>query len=351
MNVRDKNRTGFTLIELLVVVAIITLLAGLLLPAVQQAREAARRTACENNLKQIALAVHNYNRAYGHLPSSIRPGGSTTAPRIALLTFLLPFLDKTVLYNKYSQTNNWSDPVNQAVVQTVVSTFLCPSDPAGISRTDEDPQSESYTPVPVAVTDYSPMIGVDPALVTYGFVTTAGTGGILPQNTTPSFAQVTDGLSDTVLFAESAGRPYLYQRSVQQPGYVAGPPPSGVQVNGGGWSRPASDMTLWGANISGTVVGGANWATQYNPNDSSTWLYAINRTNGGQDNSTTYNKAPFGTLGSGEVFAFHPGGANVAYGDGSVHFINENILVNVFAALVTRDGGEIVDESSVVAQP
>ena len=276
--------------------------------------------------------------------------GSTTAPRIALLTFLLPFLDKTVLYNKYSQTNNWSDPVNQAVVQTVISTFICPSDAAGVSRTDEDPQSETYTPVPVAVTDYSPMIGVDPALVTYGFVTTVGTGGILPQNTTPSFAQVTDGLSDTVLFAESAGRPYRYQRGVQQPGYVAGPPPTGVQVNGGGWARPASDMTLWGQH---RRQGGRRDQLGHpvQPERLLDWLYAVNRTNGGQDNASTYNKAPFGTLGSGEVYAFHPGGANVAYGDGSVHFINENILVNVFAALVTRDGGEIVDETSIIAQP
>ena len=130
----------------------------------------------------MRLAVHNYDRAFGHLPSATRPPGQTTAPRVATLTYLLPFLDKMVLYNNYDQTHNWSDPVNQAVVQTVVSTFNCPSDPAGVSRTDADPQTETYKPVPVAVTDYSPMIGVDSALVTYGFVSTVGTGGILPQN-------------------------------------------------------------------------------------------------------------------------------------------------------------------------
>ena len=138
---------------------------------------------------------------------------------------------------------------------------------------------------------------------------------------------------------------------MQQPGYNQNNLQTSVQVDGGGWSRPASELTLRGASKDGTVVGAATWATQYNASDSTTWLYAVNRTNGGQDNASTYNKAPFGTLGSGEVYAFHPGGANVAYGDGSVHFVNENILVNVFAPFVTRDGGEIVNESSVIAQP
>jgi prepilin-type N-terminal cleavage/methylation domain-containing protein/prepilin-type processing-associated H-X9-DG protein len=343
MIVRVKNRSGFTLVELLVVIGIIALLAGILLPAVQQAREAGRRSACQNNLKQLALAVHNYNNTYAHLPSSSRPAGQTNAPRIATLTYLLPYLDQANLFKNYNQAHNWSDPVNQAVVQTVVPTFLCPSDAADPTRTDADPQTESgYTPIPVAVTDYSPFIGVDPALVTYGYIETVGTGGILPQNTNPSFAQVTDGLSNTILYAESAGRPYLYQRGVQQPGYNQSNLQTSVQVNGGGWPRPASELTLRGASFDGTVVGAANLAVQYNANDQTTWLYAVNRTNGGQDNASTYNKPPFGTLGSGEVYAFHPGGANVAYGDGSVHFVSENILVNQFAPFVTRDGGELI---------
>ena len=138
--------------------------------------------------------------------------------------------------------------MNQAVVQTVISTFICPSTQPSVSRTDDQSQPRLHAGPggrDGLLSDYRR----GPRPGDLRFRHHVGTEGILPQNTTPSFAQVTDGLSDTVLFAESAGRPYLYQRGVQQPGYVAGPPPTGVQVNGGGWARPASDMTLWGRSM------------------------------------------------------------------------------------------------------
>jgi len=94
MKLRSKQRTGFTLIELLWSSRSIGVLVGLLLPAVQQAREAARRSSCQNNLKQIALAVHNFNDSFGHLPSSIRPPAAGSTVREATLTFLLPYLEQ-----------------------------------------------------------------------------------------------------------------------------------------------------------------------------------------------------------------------------------------------------------------
>ena len=95
-----------TLIELLVVISIIGVLAGMLLPAVQVAREAARRSQCQNNLRQLGLAVHNFSDAKGYLPSSIRPAGTTTQPRYAALTQLLPFIEKQDLWDNYDVTRN-----------------------------------------------------------------------------------------------------------------------------------------------------------------------------------------------------------------------------------------------------
>src|ERR1043166_2820752 len=102
-----KKRVGFTLIELLVVIAIIAVLVSLLLPAVQQAREAARRSQCKNNLKKIGLPFHNFERTYGYLPSSLRPPTAGTV-RFSVLTALLPDLDQSSIYNQYNQSINWS---------------------------------------------------------------------------------------------------------------------------------------------------------------------------------------------------------------------------------------------------
>ena len=123
------RQRGFTLVELLVVIAIIGILIALLLPAVQAARESARRTQCSNNLKQIGLALHVHHDQKKSLPSSIRPGGLTTAPRIAGLTLLMPFLEQQNIYSAYDQTKNWSDPINVPVTSTPVSSFQCPSSP------------------------------------------------------------------------------------------------------------------------------------------------------------------------------------------------------------------------------
>ena len=128
--IRPSNRGGFTLIELLVVIAIIAVLIALLLPAVQQAREAARRTQCKNNLKQLGLAVHNFEETFTHLPSSLRPPTAGTV-RFSVLTSLLPYLDQANLFNKYDQTVNWSAAANKPLSQTKISGFICPSNPQG----------------------------------------------------------------------------------------------------------------------------------------------------------------------------------------------------------------------------
>jgi prepilin-type N-terminal cleavage/methylation domain-containing protein/prepilin-type processing-associated H-X9-DG protein len=310
-------RRGFTLVELLVVIAIIGVLVSLLLPAVQSAREAARRTQCTNNLRQLVLAAHSFHDTYRKLPSSIRPAGLTPLPRISGHIQLLPFIEQKNSYDQYDQTKNWNDAANAPVTKLVVRSFLCPSTPEG-KRLDGLPEATPWAPDIAAVTDYSPTIGVDERLQLANLVDFAGPG-MLPKNTEPRLAQVTDGLSNTILYGESAGRPYLF-RGNQRVGVLPG-----HRVNGGGWVRPGSDFSVDGSSYDGASIPGP---------------CAINCTNGDDFGTTPFPHPYYGSEGSGEAYAFHPGGANFAFGDGSVRLLNSNIPIRDFARLVTRDGGE-----------
>jgi prepilin-type processing-associated H-X9-DG protein len=313
------------LIELLVVIAIIAVLIALLLPAVQAARESARRISCVNNLKQIGVAMHNFHDVNGFLPSSNRPGASTNLPRVSGITFLLSYFEQGTLYNAYNQSYNWSGVENSTVVRSTINTLLCPSGQHP-EAFDGDPQPPSvWTPTIAAVTHYSPTIGVDARLAAAGLVGSAGTG-MLPKNLQPRLADVTDGLSLTIAFAESAGRPFVYRKG----GRVLGDPLT-YRVNGGGWSRPASDFSIDGSSLDGSVIPGP---------------CPMNCTNGEDVGSVSFPYPYYGSEGTGEVFAFHPGGANFLFGDGSVKFLKETIGIRTFASLITRAGGEVVSSDS-----
>lgn len=318
---KKSSRSAFTLVELLVVIAIIGVLVALLLPAVQAAREAARRTQCSNNLKQLGLAAHNFHDTTNKLPSSIRPGGLTTAPRIAGLTLLLPFIEQKNSYDKYDQTKNWFDPINLPVTSITVPPYNCPSTAQDKKRLDGVPENSPWTGV-VTTTDYSPTIGVDARLVSSSLVDQAGEG-MLPKNGEPRMADVTDGLSNTLMYAESAGRPTVYRKGHKKFGSLPND-----RVNAGGWSRPASDFSLDGSTLDGATLPGP---------------CPINCTNG-EAIGTAFPHPYYGTEGTAEAYSFHPAGINVAMGDGSVRFIAQNINIRDFARLITRAGGEVAGD-------
>ena len=355
-----KSKAGFTLVELLVVIAIIGVLVALLLPAVQAAREAARRTSCTNNLKNIALAMLNFHDSHRALPASNRPPGATTNPRYSAFMLLLPYCEEQNVYDLYDRSLNWSSPVpskggtsNAQLVGTKLPIFVCPSNPDD-DRLDGDSQfsDQAYPDWAssrcAAPTDYSVIFAVTTQLANLtdasgNFVIdqvtnpTMGLLGMCPKNSVPQLRQVSDGTANTIMLAEVAGRPFLWQK-----GSKANLPDH--RVNGGGWARPASDIGISGSTPDGTISPGVCAINCTNGDD-------VYRVSPGNNGLTPYknptNGYSYGTDGTGEPYSFHSSGANFAFGDGSVHFLQETIDIRVFARLATRAGNELISKGDL----
>ena len=307
------RRRGFTLIELLVVIAIIAVLIALLLPAVQQAREAARRSQCKNNLKQLGLALHNYHDSLKVFPPGMfnyiqdpysSPGNPIQGNAKSWMLMILPYIDQGPLYNVFapyfsSATQAYSYPQNS----TVISVLMCPSDPSNPRVQAGEGFFGNYVLCGGSNTWGARGTNQDSTGKT-------ANGMFYPISST-RLADVTDGASNTILGGE-----------------INLPNGSGFDVRG----------SYYNAEHMGTLFVTAN-----PPNSS---VYDLQS----HCQSGPLPFAPctgFGTAGPGFVGSarsYHIGGAHVVMGDGAVRFVSSNVSTTIFQALGSRNGSEVVGD-------
>lgn len=317
---RDSRQAGFTLVELLVVIAIIGILVALLLPAIQAAREAARRMQCSNHLKQLALGAHNYHDRLHSFPPGTLAKIFATAPKsrsTALFVFILNEMEQSSLRNDLDPHDPYVN-ISNGLAGVVLPVIICPSDVI-----PENPVNQGTPPNPFGVTSYGGNGGTGGTYYRfYGYcrdVVTQSTDGMFFEtgpNSAPNSGQdpvrmsdVIDGTSNTLLFGE---------RSHVDPTFdtLAG-------VNGG--QQVIGQYGLWHS-AGGLAIVDATMTTlaplNYRTDDAQPW-----------NTSACLRTAAFGSL--------HPGGANFALADGSVRFISDSIDMTTYRALSTRAGGEI----------
>lgn len=283
---------GFTLVELLVVIAIIGILVGLLLPAVQAAREAARRMQCANNLKQMGLAIHNYESTYKRLPSGFAANQTTGSPGWGWGSALLAYMESTNTYNEIDFRIPIDDPSHAQIRTTVISTYLCPSDIGeplfDITHGDDHEDAEvtkldidygGQVLFKIAKSNYAAMFG------TFELEDSPYRGdGMFFGNSKTRFADVTDGLSNTLMKGERSSR---------------------------------LGKCIWQGNIQEAAEPHA-------------------RILGVADHTPNHKSGHFEDFSS-----FHPAGVNFLKADSSVAFYSENIDLITYQAMSTRAGGEV----------
>ncbi len=348
------RRRGFTLIELLVVIAIIGVLIALLLPAVQSAREAARRMQCTNNLKQIGIGIHNYVDVNGSLPPTGNSGPvnnrAANANDFSMNTKLLPYMEQQAIYNAMNVSVGYNMEHNGTAASTRVNTFLCPSDPSSIRR-----GLTNYPGHDFADCNYGNSLGTLHTL--YGgqfdgpaYMTGTGAaayGGVV------TLAGVTDGTSNTAIYSE-----WLKGRGTATPGNatvyltsITYTPPTVPGVSGGVLQtlQTISAQCQASTTLGAQTTKGFSWASQgtgvgggyshvntpnkkpctfsnYNANYPANWNYA----------SATL-------IGASSA---HSGGVNVCLLDGSVRFVKDSVSQTSWWALGTKGGGEIISSDS-----
>ena len=323
-----KRRTGFTLIELLVVIGIIGLLVALLLPAIQAAREAARRSQCSNNLKQIGVALHNYQTASKHFPPiTVLPVGQTFEPWSAQAR-LLPYLEEAGLAQLVDWQKSAEFTANPLAAKTRVAVYLCPSEMNDRARVTP---TLTHYPLNYAFNQGTWFIYV-PAT---GEV---GDGAFMPNHAFRP-ADISDGLSHTLGAAEvKAYQPNIWDTNKPSAKGVAAPvTPADLQPYFGG-TFDSNGHTEW---VEGDVHE-TGFTTTFAPNlevpyTDSGITYSIDLTSMRDGESVTAL-----TYAAVTSRSYHPGIVNVLRMDGSVRSIEDTIDVRIWRALGTRAGGETV---------
>jgi len=355
------RRSGFTLIELLVVIAIIAVLIALLLPAVQAAREAARRAQCVNNLKQIGLALHNYESANGAFPPSgestnfnvVSPNPPATQfvdGNYSALARILPNMEGGAQYNAINFAVGYNDNsgMNFTGCSAVINVFICPSSARlNVGRDGADPNDPTskafgkgygytdygatcYTDIDPTGTAATPQ----PTATPYRNKPTR-VNGLLKQGMT-RISEITDGTSNTIAIGEDAGRDERFLSPYTE-GSLGVAAWSGDGINGpAGGTGIAMRYWRWAAPDNSYGVSGA-------PNNKFRPMNEV-----GPYGPTP---GPLNTQGNNagandELFSFHSGGVNALFGDGSVRFIKDSVSVVTLRALVSMGGSEVISADS-----
>jgi prepilin-type N-terminal cleavage/methylation domain-containing protein/prepilin-type processing-associated H-X9-DG protein len=306
---RNLRAPGFTLIEVLVVIAVIALLVGLLLPAVQGAREAARRLQCANNLKQVGLALHGYHGAIGAFPPgyvSAVPPGVVNYPELGAGwgwgAMILAQLEQRPLFDSINFGLPIAGAASATARQSVVATYLCPSStPDGPVRVTGDEDQRVVLVADLAASQYIGSAGQGEVEDVPG-----SNNGILFRNSRIRFRDVTDGLGQTLLVGER--------------------------------SRNLADATWVGAIPSGHVCTNPNWPVR----DCATSNVMVMANTGPWPDEPWVNVPNHKDSKADDYWSLHPGGCNFLLGDGAVRFIKESVNPTVFSALASRAGGEVV---------
>ncbi len=347
----SRKRRGFTLVELLVVIAIIGVMVGLLLPAVQAAREAARRMSCSNNLKQMGLAFHNYHDTYKRMPmaasSIVFPVGQVATSNwhgYSAHTMILPFIEQTPLFDqlRFNERHYSGDIVPPATVsplavsRTRINTFICPSDKDFPSTTD------------IGWTNYGVSHGSN---VGYGANQTTEANGFFTRSIHVKFSDVLDGLSNTIMLAEfnkgdnNGGRfdvqagdfpngiAITFPRTFNFPQSF----PTQAQLTAYGEACLAAGPTSHRSTAGFRWIAPGQYNTSFNTLAPPNWRYpaCMDCAGCGQGDSSGLFPAR----------SRHPGGVHHTMGDASVQFITESVDLIIYQSVGTRDGKEAVDMS------